>query len=99
MESTEEPKLNSAEEERKLRFAISPYQTYFEPCCFEEKPYGSCEKPGASMEVVMLLEKFYNAKFEWVVFQNHGVGAPTENGTMFKGIVDGVVDVGGATLW
>ncbi len=98
MDPNEENNGNLGSEKRSLKFAIAPYQTYFEPCCFDE-PIGTCEKPGASMEVVQDLEKYYNAKFEWVVYQNHGVGAPTENGTMFKGIVDGAVEVSGATLW
>lgn len=90
--------MSSSQENRTLKFALSPYPTYFEPCCFNE-PIGTCDKPGASMESVLLLEKYYHAEFEWVIFEKHGVGAPTENGTMFRAIVDGTVQVGGATLW
>lgn len=83
--------------EKHLRIGYSLYSPYYERCAFE-KPI-TCRYPGASMEAVRLLEKFYNAKFEFVNYKGYGFGAPTESDTIFRGLLNGSVETAGATMW
>lgn len=82
---------------RSLQVAISSYPTWFEPCSFE-KPI-TCKKPGASVETMWLLEKYYGANIDFTYYKGFGVGTSTETNTVSKGILDGRVQLGISLLY
>lgn len=84
-------------EAKKLRVGYSFYPPYFEKCAFDTPM--TCDYPGASMEVLLLLEKYFKAKFQFVNYKGYGFGAASERDTIFSGLLNGSSQTAGATMW
>lgn len=82
---------------RTMRVGYTLYPTWFDQCSLK-KPI-TCPNPGASMETMWLLEKYYNAKFDYISSAGFGIGDSTETDSVSRGVINGTFQLGPTMMY
>lgn len=85
-------KMNLSKHILKVGYIIEP--GYAEPCAYTGA-FASCERPGITAELWRVIGEYVGAEIQMYSFKGYGIGAPSENATIFKALTKGEVDVTG----